>query len=295
MEKQEHGNPKLNVLAFTDPYCSWCWTTEPMIISMMEKYRDQLHFTYVFGGLIKDMDEFYDATNDIRDASAVVPHWKMVSERSGQPIDERLWVDLAEIRHFSSWPANIACKAAFAQGEEIGFTFLRNMRETALTERRIISDQEVYDAVAKETEGLDVDLFRAAIADGSAEKAFLEDQVVTERWQAFGFPTMLFFRPEADVTTMTNLTRETAAYVGGHRSMETYDSVVQSLAPDITVHEARTEEELLAAYGPMTERELGQVVGRTKDEELKVLEALEAAGVVVRAPRVRGNIWSLAS
>lgn len=294
MKTQANENTKLEVLAFTDPYCSWCWATEPMILSMMEKYRDQLHFTYVFGGLIKDMDDFYDATNDIGDASAVVPHWKMVSERSGQPIDEQLWVDLGKIRHFSSWPANIACKAAFAQGEDVGFAFLRKMRETALTERKIISNEEIYNAVAREIEGLGYELFRAALDDGSAEKAFLEDQIITERWQAFGFPTMLFYRPEVDINDLASLTKETAAYVGGHRPMETYDSVVQSLAPGITVSEARPEAELLATYGPMTERELGQVEGRTKEDELKVLKDLEAAGVVVSAPRVRGNIWSLA-
>lgn len=105
--------PKINVLAFTDPYCSWCWATEPMILSMMEKYHDQIHFEYVFGGLIKDMTEFYDASNDIGTFAAVVPHWKMVSERSGQPIDENLWVDLEAYPHFSTWPANIAAKAAF--------------------------------------------------------------------------------------------------------------------------------------------------------------------------------------
>ena len=76
-------NTKLEVMVFTDPYCSWCWATEPMILTMMEKYRDQLHFHYVFGGLIKDFDDFYDAQNDIRDAAATKPHWKMVSERTG--------------------------------------------------------------------------------------------------------------------------------------------------------------------------------------------------------------------
>ena len=171
----QEKNTKLEVMVFTDPYCSWCWATEPMILTMMEKYRDQLHFRYVFGGLIKDFDDFYDAQNDIRDAAATKPHWKMVSERTGQPIDENLWEDIAPIRHFSTWPANIAAKAAFLQSEEVGFRLLRRLRRAALTERKIISDKAVYEALARETDGLDFERFQADIESGKAGEAFLDD------------------------------------------------------------------------------------------------------------------------
>lgn len=283
-------NTKLEVMVFTDPYCSWCWATEPMILTMMEKYRDQLHFRYVFGGLIKDFDDFYDAQNNIRDAAATKPHWKMVSERTGQPIDENLWEDIAPIRHFSTWPANIAAKAAFLQSEEVGFRYLRRLRRAALTERKIISDKAIYEALAKETAGLDLDRFRKDLESKKAEAEFLEDQKTCIQWQTFGFPTMLFYKAGADVN---HLTRENAAYVGGHRAMETYDEVIRSLCPEIEEYPVRDEKELLAAYGPMTERELGQVQGRTKDEELDVLIGMEKEGVVWRGERVRGNVWSL--
>lgn len=288
---QEKNNTKLEVMVFTDPYCSWCWATEPMILTMMEKYRDQLHFRYVFGGLIKDFDDFYDAQNDIRDAAATKPHWKMVSERTGQPIDENLWEDIAPIRHFSTWPANIAAKAAFLQSEEAGFRYLRRLRRAALTERKIISDPSVYEALARETEGLDFDRFREDIDDGNAEKAFIEDQEICVQWQTFGFPTMLFYKAGAD---LNHLTRRNAVYVGGHRTMETYEQVIRALCPDIEEYPVRREEELLDVYGPMTERELGQVHDRTKEEELDVLTALEQSGAVHRTVRTRGNIWTAA-
>jgi putative protein-disulfide isomerase len=291
MKTQKKNDTKLEVWVFTDPYCSWCWATEPMILTMMEKYRDQLHFRYIFGGLIKDFDDFYDAQNDIRDAAATKPHWKMVSERTGQPIDENLWEDIAPIRHFSTWPANVAAKAAFLQSEEVGFRYLRRLRRAALTERKIISDPAVYEALAKETEGLDFDRFHRDIEKGTAEKAFMEDQRICEQWQTFGFPTMLFYKADADVD---HLSRDNAVYVGGHRDMGTYDHVIRSLCPDIEEYPVRSEEELVKVYGPMTERELGQVHSRTKEEELDVLEGLEKEGAVNRSPRTRGNIWSAA-
>lgn len=288
-DTQKKDTTKLEVMVCTDPYCSWCWATEPMILTMMEKYRDQLHFRYVFGGLIKDFDDFYDEQNDIRDAAATKPHWKMVSERTGQPIDENLWEDIAPIRHFSTWPANIAAKAAFLQSENVGFRYLRRLRRAALTERKIISDSAVYEALAKETEGLDYDRFRGDIESGAAREAFDEDQETCFKWQTFGFPTMLFYKTGADVD---DLTRENAAYVGGHRPMGTYEKVIHALCPSIQVYPVRGEEELLNVYGPMTERELGQVHDRSKEEELEVLTALEKDGSVHRSARNRGNIWT---
>ena len=291
MNTKDKNSTKLEVMVFTDPYCSWCWATEPMILTMMEKYRGQLHFRYIFGGLIEDFDDFYDAQNNIRDAAATEPHWKMVSERTGQPIDEKLWEDIAPIRHFSTWPANIAAKAAFLQSEETGFRYLRRLRRAALTERKIISRPEIYEALAKETEGLDFDRFVSDIKEGRAEKAFMEDQAVCVQWQTFGFPTMIFYKAGADPN---HLTPENAVYVGGHRTMETYEKVIHALCPEIEEYPVRPEKELVEVYGPMTERELGQVHDRTKDEELEVLTGLEKTGEVHRTERTRGSIWSAA-
>ena len=284
-------NTKLEIMVFTDPYCSWCWATEPMILTMMEKYRDQIHFQYVFGGLIQDFDDFYDEHNDIRDAAATKPHWKMVSERTGQPIDENLWEDIAPIRHFSTWPANIAAKAAFLQSDEIGFRYLRRLRRAALTERKIISRKEIYEALARETEGLDYTRFVQDIESGRAENAFMKDQQICISWQTFGFPTMLFYKEGADIE---HLNRGNAAYVSGHRPMDTYDEVIHALCPDIKEYAVRPEEELLKIYGPLTERELGQMNDRTKEEEVSVLNELERSGHVIRTPRKRGCVWSAA-
>lgn len=290
-EKNANTNTKLEVMVFTDPYCSWCWATEPMILTMMEEYRDQLHFRYVFGGLIKDFDDFYDAQNDIRDAAATKPHWKMVSERTGQPIDENLWEDIAPIRHFSTWPANIAAKAAFMQSEDVGFRYLRRLRRAALTERKIISNSGIYEALAKETAGLDFDRFKDDIESGRAREEFMKDQRICEQWQTFGFPTMLFYKAGAD---LDELTRDNAVYVGGHRPMEIYEQVIRRLCPDIERYPVRGESELLEVYGPMTERELGQVHRRSKEDELEVLAGLEKDGAVSRTKRTRGNVWTAA-
>lgn len=279
---------RVEVMLFTDPYCSWCWASEPMFFALAEKYREQLHFVYVFGGLVKDMDDFSDGDHGITGALDVLPHWKEVSEYSGQPIDESIWVDIAKIRHFSSWPANIACKAAFLQDEKLGEKFLRNMRQKVQTDRKIISLEEVYLEIAQETEGLDIERFKSDLQNGNAQSAFEADLRQGMRWGANVFPTLLFYRSDADPE---HLTPENAASIGGHHPTKTYDEIIRRLVPDIKAYEARDEKTLLETYGPLTEREIAEIRGRKTSDQMSILEELEKAGIVRRMPKVRGNLW----
>jgi len=56
---------KVEILCFTDPFCSWCWATEPSLLTLRERYRDQLDIRWVMGGLVKDMSAFFDSSNSI--------------------------------------------------------------------------------------------------------------------------------------------------------------------------------------------------------------------------------------
>ena len=134
--------PAIEITYFTDPYCSWCWATEPMLYRLRETYREQIMMRYVMGGLVRDMSDFYDSLNDIHATAQVAPHWRMVSERSGQPIDERLMDDISD-PHFSTWPACIPVKAAQLQGEAVGESYLRRWRRPALPDRQCVSAPDV--------------------------------------------------------------------------------------------------------------------------------------------------------
>lgn len=281
---------KIDVIFFTDPYCSWCWATDPIILAMEEKYKEQIKFHYVFGGLIKNMDDFYDESNGIRDARAVIPHWRQVSEMIGQPIDEFLWEDIAKLRNFSSFPANIACKSAFLQGNEIGAKFLRNMKIAVFTDRKIISDSKVYNEIAKATKGLDFERFKNDLENQNAEKSFEDDLDFCRKWSVGVFPTMLFYKTGAD---LDKLTKDTAVYINGYNEIEIYDEIIKKLSEDIKVYEPRDEEILLEVYGPMSERELAQIKNRSKEQEYEILENLYKEGKIEKNPKVRGNIWSI--
>jgi predicted DsbA family dithiol-disulfide isomerase len=278
----------VEITYFTDPYCSWCWATEPMLYRIRETYRDQVHIRYVMGGLVRDMADFYDSLNDIRTTAEVAPHWRMVSERSGQPIDEGLMEDITD-PHFSTWPACRAVKAAFLQGEGIGERYLRRMRRAALTERKIISLPDVYLALAQEVEGIDLERFRADLESGAADRAFQADLAECRRYGVTGFPTLLFRRRSLLAVPGS----ERPVLIIGHRSFATYRQVLRQLAPELEEHPPRNVLTLLAEYGPLTTRELAEVYGLSLEEMRRKMEGLEVEGKVERLPRKGGEFWQV--
>lgn len=277
---------RVEITYFTDPYCSWCWATEPMLYRIRETFRDQIRIRYVMGGLVRDMAEFYDALNDIRTPAQVAPHWRMVSERSGQPIDEQLWLELDD-PHFSTWPACVAIKAGFLQGETVGERLLRRFRRAALTERRNISRRDVQETLVREVEGLDVERWRADLENGAAERAFQEDLEECHRYGVTGFPTLLF-RYVGHVATPG---AQRPVLVVGHRRYGTYREILYRLAPTLQEHPPRDPGTLLADYGPLTTRELAEIQGQGREAMRAEMERLEQEGKVRRIPVPGGEFW----
>lgn len=275
---------KVELVCFTDPFCSWCWASEPALFALRERYREQLSIRYVMGGLVKDMSAFFDASNDIRGTAEVAPHWRMVSERSGQPIDDRVMLDITD-PHFSTWPANLAVKAAALQATDLGDRFLRRLRRAALTERAQIQKPEVQLALAPEVAGLDVERLRRELADPRAAAAFDADLKLCRQYGVTGFPTMMFR------STAAERSKEPGILLGGFRSRDTLENVVAKLAPGLQKHEPRGLEDLLRDFGPLTTRELAEVTGRASVEQ--ELRAAASAGTLVAREVPRGVFWSV--
>ncbi|MFQ5409485.1 MAG: DsbA family protein [Anaerolineales bacterium] len=274
--------PAIEITYFTDPYCSWCWATEPMLYRLRETYREQIMMRYVMGGLVRDMSDFYDSLNAIRTTAEVAPHWRMVSERSGQPIDERLMNDITD-PHFSTWPACSAVKAAQLQGEAIGEAYLRRMRRAALTERQIVSAPDVFNTLAHEAPGLDFERLQVDLTDGSAQRAFEEDLAECRQYGVSGFPTLLFRLEEKGVI------------VHGHRTFETYQRAMEQVlgGEQLVEFPPRDALTLLGDYGPLTTRELAEVYAQPTAALRAEMKKLEAEGQAGRLPVHGGEFWTL--
>jgi len=189
-------NPSnIEILAFTDPVCTWCWGSEPTLRKLTSWYGDVVQISYVMGGLVEDIRTFYDRANDIGgdpvSANAqIARHWLEASDRHGMPVQvEGFRLFTADI--VSTYPQNIAFKAAELTNPALAARYLRRLREAAAAEAREIGRQDVLVELASDV-GLDIGTFIGHLKDGSAEAAFRNDLETTSRYNARGFPTFVF-------------------------------------------------------------------------------------------------------
>ncbi|MCE5190800.1 MAG: hypothetical protein LLG08_03445 [Actinomycetia bacterium] len=46
-------NHTIEIIEYTDSYCTWCWGSEPVLRHLREAYGDQLTVRFVMGGLVE--------------------------------------------------------------------------------------------------------------------------------------------------------------------------------------------------------------------------------------------------
>jgi predicted DsbA family dithiol-disulfide isomerase len=113
------------------------------------------------GGLAREFDE----------PSRMIVPWLDASERSGMPLDPRLW---SEAPIGSSYPACMAVKAAQEQGPEAAGRYLRALREGLMCFRRKLDTREALVAEARGA-GLDGARFGSSLGSHAIVEAFGAD------------------------------------------------------------------------------------------------------------------------
>jgi predicted DsbA family dithiol-disulfide isomerase len=184
----------LEIIEFTDPVCTWCWGSEPVLRTLETRFGSQLKISYVMGGLVKDIASFYDSYNDIggdpeRSNKNIAKHWVDASNRHGMPVKVEGF-KLFSKEQPSTYPQNIAYKAAQMQDEAKANRFLRRIREASASEAQQTNLTEVLVELASEV-GLDISQFLDDFTSGKAKAAFEEDLYTTAQFRAQGFPTFL--------------------------------------------------------------------------------------------------------
>jgi predicted DsbA family dithiol-disulfide isomerase len=284
VEKEE---TVVEVIEYTDPYCTWCWGSEPILRRIKEVYGDQVRVGYKMGGLVADIEKFYDPANEIGGPDwykQVAAHWLDASSRHGMPVDEKVFYELRdELR--STYPANIAYKSAEFQDEELAKKFLRRMREGAAAERKPINRLEAQASLAKEV-GLDGDKFTEDIECGRAEKAFYEDLTEARSRGIYGFPTFLIRNGEGQEIVLR-----------GYRSFDIFETVFQKLVGDAL--EPRTieasEDSILAfvrKYGRVAPREIEEVFDITMESAMERLGGLKGKSLLKEEKLGNGFFYS---
>jgi predicted DsbA family dithiol-disulfide isomerase len=185
---------RIVITNFTDPVCVWCWGSEPVFRALETHYPDFIEFRYICGGLVENIDDFADDGNGINGGAEgankqVASHWLEASSRHRMPVRTEDF-HLFSKEYPSTYPQNIAYKAAQIASPELADGFLRRLREATLGEAKVTSKTEVQIELASEV-GIDIGKFMKALTDGSAEKKFHADLAMTRSLGVSGFPTFL--------------------------------------------------------------------------------------------------------
>lgn len=150
----------VHVRYYTDPACPWSWALEPALRKLKQEFAEGLRFRYVMCGMLREGADPLEQARQTLEAS----------ERSGMPVDARLWLEGAPA---SSYPACIAVKAAAEQADP--GPYLRRLREGLLSRRRKLDMGDSLIEEARDLGGLDVQRFRIALSSHATLEAFGAD------------------------------------------------------------------------------------------------------------------------
>jgi putative protein-disulfide isomerase len=272
------SDPQVTITQFTDPMCTWCWGSEPILRRLRVAYENQIQIRYVMGGLIEDFDEFYDATNDISKPGEVAPHWLEASEIHGMPVDTDIFdVDPAH----STYPASIAFVAARQQDEDLANRYLRRLREAYATQVRNINNREEQIELARHV-GLAVDEFTAALDNGTAQAEFQDDLSRTQTAGVRAFPTYHIDGPAGE------------RQMAGFQSFDDIAGALSAVAPTLEQSSPPPIERFVADYGPVATQEVTEVYEFSRGKAYQTLQALVEEGSLRREPRGNGVFWRVA-
>jgi len=229
-------------------------------------YRDQIEITYKMGGLAKEAPWVHFP--EIRDqfTEQLALHLQDVAERSGMPIDASF---LLEDPPDSTWPANIAFKAAEHLDKTRAPSYLRRLREAGLTEKKNLGEEEVLRSLAEEM-GYDGERFLQVYLDGTAEEEFMQDLSEGRSQEITGFPTLVI---ESDAGKKIQ--------VVGLRPFEVYQNAIEDMSDTPLIrYPPPSIMEVVFQFERITLQEISEIAQKPPDQTLEELQELEDANKV---------------
>jgi putative protein-disulfide isomerase len=288
-QRKDESRAVLEIIEYTDPYCTWCWGSEPILRKLLYVYGDQLIVNYRMGGLVRDIRDFYDPLNEIGGEYwyvQVAAHWEEASKRHGMPVDSSVFYEIKD-SFISTYPANIAVKAAELQDRELAKKYLRRLREGAAAERLHIHLLEVQAQLAREV-GLDADRLLEDIRSGRAESEFLKDLSECRSMGITGFPTFL----------IKNLRNGRSVLVQGYSRYHYFAGLLEELAGDMlrgreVARGAETVLDFLERWGKVATQEIATLLDMDKGSALALLRRLQDEGKVFGKRAGNDYFWTL--
>lgn len=182
---------------FTDPMMGLTYECTPIFDQLKNHYGDQLEIKYAMAGLVRDVSDFMTpAERALEPAKGVRTYCRRLAQiyKSEEPIGglpiNMEGFHLFDAEHRSSYPLDIAYKAAQLADPDKADLYLKNLQLATIVETRQTTLPEELLSIAVET-GIDPVAFDRHISDGSAEAAFREDLQFTRSLGIYSLPTFL--------------------------------------------------------------------------------------------------------
>jgi putative protein-disulfide isomerase len=261
----------VTVRYFTDPACSWSWSTEPTVRKLMVEFGENLRWTFVMGGLARDYTSGH---------ASLVHEWLDVADEGRMPLDPRLWTE-GPIR--STYPACMAVKAAAEQAADAGYGYLRRLREGLFCFRRKLDTTE---ALVEEARGakLDVERFRIDLGSHAIVEAFgedLEETRTADGGEPAGLPSAVFVGEDGSRHA-----------VRGFKPYDDYAAAAEAAGATRT-DERPSIDAALRRFGRMAVREIEAVCGLPEPRAQAELWRMASEWQVTPTRVLTGYLWEL--
>jgi putative protein-disulfide isomerase len=178
---------------FYDPLCSWCYGFSPVIKAFQEKYKSEMDFEIISGGMVKGESErpIGELAHFLKDAH------KRIEDTSGVKFGPR-FIDLMEegTTVFSSIPGAVALSVFKSFDEEKAISYASDIQYAIYYDGIDPNNEEAYAQLASKYE-ISVDEFLSRMGQDAYRKDAYDDFSVAQQFGIKGYPsTVLFAKDE---------------------------------------------------------------------------------------------------
>lgn len=168
-----------------DPLCSWCYGYAPEIAYIKNKYKEELDFKLIMGGLRPYTEE----PMDVEMKEMLRGHWVEVNKRSKQPFS----YDVLDESHEIIYDTEPPCRATVVVREmapDKEFDYFKKVQSAFYHEGKNMNDINTYLELCDEF-GLDKTTFTELYQSDEIKKATWEDFAFAKNLGVQGFPSTL--------------------------------------------------------------------------------------------------------
>lgn len=173
-----------SLIYVVDPMCSWCWGFSPVIEEILRRYRDQVTFEVLLGGLRPGNTERFDEPR----RAYILSHWHAVHEQTGQPFNFNFHPQPSFV--YDTEPPSRAMMVVRQLAQDKELVFLKSVQEAFYVKNNDVTDAEVLADLAS-TQGIDRDRFLKRFHDSAIKQSVWQEFDRARQLGVSGFPSLL--------------------------------------------------------------------------------------------------------